>query len=159
MSFMNLKTDICLTDADQMCHHNVVSFLNTSGLMKWDVLGVTECEGYPKDPHTERTSEDCPACGFYLSTFLSQKMRRVQWKPEIQSYFCTGCRTVKDLPPKGSNSVELSRCKHCRTMVIDALADTWTFLASSLAKTITEGQSPVGVWTLTSASTRRASIS
>ena len=60
MSFMNLKTDICLTDADQMCRHNVVSFLNTSGLMKWDVLGVTECEGYPKDPHTERTSEDCP---------------------------------------------------------------------------------------------------
>ena len=44
-------------------------------------------------------------------------------------------------------------------MVIDALADTWTFLASSLAKTITEGQSPVGGWTLTSASTRRASIS
>ena len=159
MSFMNLKTEVCLTDAEQMCKHNVVSILNISNLMKWDVLGVTECEGYPKDPHTERTSEDCPACGFYLSTFLSQTMRRVKWKPEMPSYFCTGCRTVKDLPPKGSNSVELSRCKHCRTMLIDVLADTWTFLASSLAKTITEGQSPVGGWTLTSASTRRASIS
>ena len=57
MSFMNLKTEVCLTDAEQMCKHNVVSILNTSSLMKWDVLSVTECEGYPKDPHTERTSE------------------------------------------------------------------------------------------------------
>ena len=140
LSFMNLKTEVCLTDAEQMFKHNVVSILNISNLMKWDVLGVTECEGYPKDPHTEGTSADCPACGYYLSTFLSQTMRRVKWKPEMTSYYCTSCRTVKDLPPKGSNSVELSRCKHCRTMVIDALADTWTFFAWKLGPSHQQAQ-------------------
>ena len=158
MSYGNLKTEVTLTEEEQLCRHNVVSSLNQSSLMKWDVLGVTECEGYPKDPHTERTSEDCPACGFYLSTFLSTTMRRVKWKPELPAHFCTGCRAVRELPPKGSNSVDLSRCKYCKTLVIDSLADTWTFLASSLAKSITEGHTPVGGWTLHSASTRRASI-
>ena len=85
-------------------------------------------------------------------------MRRVKWKPELPAHYCTGCRAVRELPPKGSNSVDLSRCKYCKTLVIDSLADTWTFLASSLAKSITEGHTPVGGWTLHSASSRRASI-
>ena len=156
---MNLKTDIYLTDAEQMCRHQVVSFLNTAGLMQWDILGVSECEGYPKDPHTERTSEDCPACGYYLSTFLKSTMRRISWKPEMLSYYCTGFKAVKNLPPKGSNCLELTRCKSCRTLVIDALSDTWTFLSSCMAKMITEGSTPVDGWTLHSASSRRASIS
>ena len=62
MNYMNLKTDICLTDAEQMCKHQVGSLLTISGLMQWDILGVSLSDGYPKDPHTERTSEDCPAC-------------------------------------------------------------------------------------------------
>ena len=148
MSFVNLKIEVTLSEEDQVCRHNVVSSLNQGSLMKWDSVGVSECEGYPKDPFTERTSEDCPACGFYLSTFLSTCMRRVKWKPELHAHFCTGCRAVRELPPKGSNKVDLTRCKHCKTLVIDSLADVWTYLATSLAKNITEGQTPVGGWTL-----------
>ena len=159
MNYMNLKTDICLTDAEQMCKHQVVSLLNISGLMKWDILGVSLCDGYPKDLYTERTSEDCPACNFYLSTFLKSTMRRISWKTEMLSYFCTGCKLVKNFPPKGSKCLDLTRCKSCKTLVIDALSDTWTFLASWMAKTITEGSTPVDGWTLHSASSRRASIS
>ena len=74
-------------------------------------------------------------------------------------YFCTGCKEVKNLPPKGSKCLDLTRCKSWKTLVIDAFSDTWTFLASCMAKTITEGSSPVEGWTLHSASSRRASIS
>ena len=34
MTFLNLKDDICLDSAEQMCRHNVVSLLNVSGLQQ-----------------------------------------------------------------------------------------------------------------------------
>ena len=78
MTFLNLKDDICLDSAEQMCQHNMVSLLNVAGLKQHDVaLGFSSGDGYPKDPFTESTSEDCPACHFYLSTFLKQTTRRV----------------------------------------------------------------------------------
>ena len=159
MSFVNLKTEVTLKEEDQVCRHYVVSILNQGSLMKWDSKGVSECEGYPKDPFTERTAENCPPCGYYLSAFLSTIMRRVKWKPELHVHYCTGCRAVRELPAKGSNKVGLAKCKHCRTLVIDSLSAVWTYLATSLATCITEGQTPVaGEWTIHSGSTRRATI-
>ena len=110
MTFHNLKDDICLESAEQMYR-----------LQKHDAaLGFSSGYEYPKDPHTESTSEDCRACHFYLSTFLKQTMRRVRWKPEQLYYFCTGCKKVKQLPPKGTLSTDLAICKDCKTTVIDS---------------------------------------
>ena len=159
MSFHNLKDDICLHPAEQMCPHNVISILNVSGLQHHDVaLGFSSSDGYPKDPQTGSTSEDCPACHFYLSTFLKQTMRRIKWKPEMLSYFCIGCKKVKQLPPKGSQCTKLARCKTCKTLVIDSLSDTWVYLTSSMARDITEGTDPENAWPLTSGSEREPAL-
>ena len=157
MNYMNLKVDICLDSAAQMCQHQVVSMLNISGLMKHDVLGFSSGDGYHKDPFTESASEDFPSCHFYLSTFLKQTMRRISWKPEMHAYFCTGYKQVKNLPPKGLKSMDLTICKTCKTLVIDSLSDSWVYLTSSMAGSITDGTNPENAWTLTSASNRKAS--
>ena len=159
MSYVNLKTEVTLNDEDQVCRHYIVSSLNQGSLMQWDSKGVSECEGYPLDPYTERTAENCPACGYYLFTFLSSSMRRIKWKPELHQYYCTGCRAVKELPAKGSNKVGLAKCTICRTLVIDSLSAVWTYLATSLTTKIAEGQTPAeGEWTIHSGSNRRDTI-
>ena len=159
MSYVNLKTETTLSDEEQVCRHYLVSALNQGSLMQWDSMGVTECEGYPLDPFTERTAENCPACGYYLYHFLTSCMRRCRWKPELHNYYCTGCRAVKELPAKGSNKVGLAKCTICRTKVIDALAAVWTYVATSLTTEIAEGQTPAqGEWTIHSGSNRRDTI-
>ena len=82
----------------------------------------------------------------------------MKWKPEMHSYFCTGCKKVKQLPSKAAQSMELTICKACKTLVIDSLSDFWVYLTSSMASNITEGSNPENAWPLTSGSERRACI-
>ena len=45
MSYVNLKIEVTLTEEEQMCRHNVVSSLNQSSLMKWDVTLLHRMSG------------------------------------------------------------------------------------------------------------------
>ena len=141
-----------------MCKHNIISLLNLSGLKSNDALGFQTDDGYPRDPHCESTRDDCTACSAYLSTFPKTTMRRVRWKPEQLIYYCTGCKKTKPLPPKGTVSTELPFCGSCKTKMIDALSDTYTYLTSSMTRRITQGEEQNDTWTLASDSDRRSSI-
>ena len=81
------------------------------------------------DPNTGEVEKTCSRCNFYLREYLLHLMKKTDFVPSMERFFCSGCLSTKKIPPPGYVKVT-AVCRGFEQLVTESWADMITFLAS-----------------------------
>ena len=89
-----------LDEHEEDSTHQVCSLLMISGLPHLDARVQSGYKDYKTDPLTGAMEKNCPCprCGYYLKEFL---MRKTNFIPTVERFFCSGCLTTRKIPGYG----------------------------------------------------------
>ena len=113
-----------MDEQEEDCTHMVCSHLMLSSLRV-----QPECQKINiSDPNTGEVEKSCHKCNYYLRDFILYIMKKTEFVPAIEHFFCCRCLVKKNIPPPGYEKVT-AVCGDGKQLVTESLADMITFLA------------------------------